>query len=352
MWGLDRSKWNVWQFANGDNEGPRFWSDLYNDSTYKCYLSKRFNELTQTGNPLNYNTLTQFIDETVAYIAEAKVRENQKWGTIPNDPLEISNLKSFLSNRITWMTDQLGDYANCNAIQTPSLVITKINYNPATAVNFTSSNDLEFIEIKNTGNTAVNLTGVYLKELGLSYQFPANATLLANQNIYIASNTAVFEAKHGFAAFGQFTRNLSNTSQKLVLADGFGNIIDSVEYLNTSPWPAADGNGNYLQLISPELDNSLAANWTTASDATLGIKEIDEAKDITLYPNPVTNTLTIQSNEPILNYKVYDVLGRLLYESKPNSSTVKTDWSSRANGIYYISVSNENGKTTKKIIKQ
>ncbi|MWB96809.1 T9SS type A sorting domain-containing protein [Flavobacterium sp. GA093] len=62
--------------------------------------------------------------------------------------------------------------------------------------------------------------------------------------------------------------------------------------------------------------------------------------------------MNIQSEEPILTYKIYDVLGRLLYESKPNSNSIKTDWSSRANGIYYISVSNENGKTTKKIIKQ
>jgi hypothetical protein len=31
--------------------------------------------------------------------------------------------------------------------------------------------------------------------------------------------------------FGQFTRNLSNKSQKIVLADAYGNTIDSVEYL-------------------------------------------------------------------------------------------------------------------------
>jgi hypothetical protein len=31
--------------------------------------------------------------------------------------------------------------------------------------------------------------------------------------------------------FGQFTRNLSNKSQKIVLADAYGNTIDSVEVL-------------------------------------------------------------------------------------------------------------------------
>jgi hypothetical protein len=352
MWGFDRSKYNVWQFSNGDNEGAKFWRDLYNDSTYKCYFSKRWNDLTQQGQPLNYNNLVQFIDQTVSLISEAKVRENQKWGTIPNDVLEISNLKSFLSNRINWITSQLGSFTSCSNIDIPSLVITKINYNPSVSTTFPVSNDLEFIEITNSGNTAVNLTGVYLKELGLSYQFPVNATLAANKAIYIASNKTTFESKYGKTAFGQFSRNLSNTSQKIVLADGFGNTIDTVEYSNAAPWPGADGNGSYLQLSSTDVDNALASSWVATSDNNLSIAENSELKNLILYPNPVTSSLTIQSSQPILTYKVYDVLGRLLYESKQDSNTIKTDWSSYPKGIYFISVSNESGFSTKKIIKQ
>lgn len=351
-WGFDRSKYDVWQFSNGDNEGARFWQDLFNDTTFKCYFTKRWNELTLQGKPLNYNSLTQFIDETVSYISEAKARENQKWGTIPNDALEISNLKSFLSNRISWITGQLGSFSACSNIETPSLVITKINYNPGVSATFPTSNDLEFIEIKNTGNTTVNLTGIYLSELGLSYQFPANSTLAANQGIYITSNKTTFESKYGVTAFGQFSRNLSNTSQKIILADGFGNTIDSVEYTNVSPWPNADGNGSYLQLSSTDLDNALASSWIAASDNNLSVPESIELKNAVLYPNPVKNTLTIQASKPILNYKVYDVLGRLLYESKQDSNTIKSDWSLYPKGIYYISISNENGYSTKKVIKQ
>lgn len=351
-WGYDRSKYNVWQFSNGDNEGAKFWRDLFNDSTFKCYFSKRWNELTAQGQPLNYNYLIQFIDETISYISEAKVREQQKWGTIPNDATEINNLKSFLSRRISWMTTQLGSYSSCSAIEIPSLVITKINYNPNVSTNFPNSNDLEFIEIRNTGNTTVNLTGVYLKELGLSYQFPANSTLLANQGLYIASNKTAFQAKYSITPFGQFSRNLSNTSQKIILADGFGNTIDFVEYSNTTPWPAADGNGNYIQLSNTDLDNALGENWIAASDNNLSIIENSDLKNLILYPNPVTNTLTIQASKPIVNYKMYDELGRLLYESKHDSNTIKTDWSAYPKGIYFISVSNENGKSTKKVIKQ
>lgn len=352
MWGYDRSKYDVWQFSNGDNEGAKFWQDLFNDTTFKCYFSKRWNELTQTGQPFNYNSLEQFIDQTVNYISEAKIRENQKWGTIPNDAVEINNLKLFLSNRIAWINSQLGSFSACSNVETPSLVITKINYNPGVSANFPTSNDLEFIEIKNTGNTTANLTGVYLKELGLSYQFPANSTLAANQTLYITSNKTTFESKYGVTAFGQFSRNLSNTSQKIVLADGFGNTIDTVEYSNANPWPNADGNGSYLQLTSTELDNALASSWAAVSDNTLSVTENPELQSAVLYPNPVKNILTIQAEKPILGYKIYDVSGHLLYQSKQDSNTLKTDWSLYPKGIYFISISNENGSSTKKIIKQ
>lgn len=352
IWGYDRSKFNIWQFSNGDNEGAKFWRDLYNDSTYKCYFSKRWNELTASGQPLNYISLNTFIDETLNYISEAKVREHQKWGTIPNDALEISNLKTFLSKRINWMTTQLGNFDSCSNVEIPSLVITKINYNPGVSASYPNNNDLEFIEITNTGNTTINLTGVYLKELGLSYQFPANTNLLASQAVYIASNKSTFESKYGKTAFGQFSRNLSNTSQKIVLADGFGNTIDSVEYSNVAPWPVADGNGSYLKLSHNDLDNALPSSWIAASDSTLSLSENTLDESIILYPNPVTSSLTIQSNSPIESYKIYDVLGRLLYESKQNSNTIKTDWSTFAKGVYFISISNENRQGTRKIIKQ
>ena len=82
---------------------------------------------------------------------------------------EITNLKIWLSNRISWITTNLGSYSGCNSVVVPALVINKINYNPIISDGF-PANDLEFIEIKNTGATTVNLTGFYLRELGVSYQ--------------------------------------------------------------------------------------------------------------------------------------------------------------------------------------
>ena len=347
-----RSKPDIWQFSDGGNDGAKFWTDLFNNPTYRCYMSKRWNTLIQNGQPLNYSSIAAFIDETVNTISEAAYRENQKWNTLSEFSLEINKLKSFLSTRISWITSNLGSFSACNSVVIPPLVITKINYNPATSSNFTESNDLEFIEIKNTGTTTVNLTGIYFKELGVTYNFPANSTLMANKSIYLASNSTVFASKYGFAPFGQFTRNLSNSSEKLVLADGMGNIIDTVEYFDKSPWPDADGSGNYLQLISTTLDNNLASSWVASTGESLSTTSYSNSSRLSIYPNPVGNLLTIDSDTIIKEIKILNVLGTVIYSAKHKSNKVTIDLESYTSGVYLVTVYDDFGTTTKKIVKQ
>ena len=352
-WGYDRSKTNVWQFANGDNTGAKFWADLFADSNFKCYLSRRWDELTQTGKPFNYSSIEQNIDDTANYINEAKNRDNVKWGVLRDFTTEIAGIKTYLSARLSWVTANLGSFSACSAVQVPSLVINKINYNPTPSAGFTVSDDLEFIEIVNTGSTTVDLTGVYLKELGITYQFPANSVVLAGTSIYLASNLTTFQSKYGIPAFGQFTRNLSNSSQKIVLADGFGNTIDSVEYFDASPWVTeADGNGSYLQLISTDLDNSQASNWIAKNDDSLLVPSFLGAAAISVYPNPVTNVVTVHAGKSLTGIKIYSVLGTLLTDIKQKAETIQADLSKYANGVYFIAIYDENGSVTQKIIKQ
>jgi hypothetical protein len=353
QWGFDRSKTDIWQFSNGDNEGAKFWTDLFKDATFKCYMAKRWNDLIQSGQPINESQISLFIDQTVIYINEAIVRENQKWSTIPNHSQEISAIKSFISNRISWMNSNLGSFSGCNSVIKPALVISKINYNPTVSASFPVSNDLEFIEITNAENTTVDLTGFYFKELGLTYQFPANSKILAHSSIYLASNSTTFSAKYGQTAFGQFTRNLSNSSYKIVLADGFGNTIDAVEYFDTSPWATqADGNGSYLKLIATSLDNNLASSWIAISDATLSTTSFEVLNSISVFPNPVTNVLNIESKKPITGLKVFTILGALIYERKGNTDIKNHDLTGYSNGVYFMTLYNDEGFVTKKIIKQ
>ena len=336
---FDRSSTNVWQF-NYSNTGAYFWNDLFNNPAFKCYLAKRFNEVTSAGEPLNYDYISNLIDTTVALISEAVVRENEKWNTIDNFSGEVTNMKNWIQQRITWMQNNLGGFSNCNATATPSLVITKISYNPLETDAFPESQDLEFIEIQNTGTTTVNLTGVYLSKLGVSYQFQENATIAPAQAIQLAGNTDIFLAKFGVDAYDKFERNLSNSSQNLVLVDAFGNLIDQVEYSDKAPWPeAADGDGFYLELINVNSDNALASNWKASSDEVLSINRFDNSEVVfSVYPNPAEEKLMIRAEKIIQEISIFNLLGQQIKTFQVNFRSGGINISELKKGMYILNI--------------
>jgi len=310
FWNLNRSFTDVWQFDNGDNVGPKFWKELFVNPTFKCYLEKRWLELTKENQPLNSNVLNKKLDAIVLKIAEARERETIRWGRTKDQTIEIAKIKQWISNRIAWMTFKLASNQTCFITTMPNLVISKIHYNP------TADNNelLEFIELTNNSKEIVNLTGYYFKDLGYQFQFPSGSKMGPNQKIYIARDSLSFKKAYGINAFGQSSTSLSNKKQNLVLADAFGNVIDQVEYASTAPWPSsANGSGNYLALKSLDLDNSQASNWTTLN-ASLdadnnGVVDFVNDEFIKLSPNPFFNQLNFDfflKGYTMLNLEVFD----------------------------------------------
>jgi hypothetical protein len=338
IWGMDRSKTNIWQLSNEINDGSRFWKDLFDNSQFRCYLAKRWNELIQPGQPLNLSSIEAFIDQTVATISEAIVRENALWRFVGSHQQRITDLKTWLTARIEWMTINLGSYSACNNVIVPPLVITKIMYNPEASVYYTDSDDLEFIEIMNNSDKVISLSGIYFSGTGLVYQFPYNAILDPYSSVFLASNPDFFLAEHGFLPYGQFTRHLSDKGQNLVLSDAFGNIIDNINYSDTVPWPDADGNGYYLTLTDPFLDNSDAGNWTASNDKTLSDNDIITGFDLQLSPNPVRDMLKIKTPSVIKSISIYDIYGRLLETVNVNCETYELEMKQFTEGIYIIRV--------------
>jgi hypothetical protein len=158
-------------------------------------------------------------------------------------------------------------------------------------------------------------------------------------------------SKYGIAPSGQFTRNLSNSGEKLVLADGFGNVIDSLTYSNLPPWPNADGNGSYLQLIDPYSDNSIASNWTASTNTITAVNETEINPRPKFYPTPVEDNLTIEYSGTIKSIELLDFQGRSISKHDINSGTYVLDMSSCPQGLYLIRVITPGGNFLQKIIK-
>jgi hypothetical protein len=152
--------------------GLGFGQTFFYDPDFSCYLTKRWRELTASDQVLNENTIHELIDETVTNILDAVNRQEQVWNMDINFGVRITNIKTFVSQRINWISDQLNSStADCEDVATPNLVISKIHYNPKD-LDDDDSDDFEFVEITNNSDVAWDLTGVYFGGLGFSYQFP------------------------------------------------------------------------------------------------------------------------------------------------------------------------------------
>ena len=349
VFGFDRSFFDVWQL-DFENRGAKFWRDLFQDETFNCYLAKRWFELTGANQTLSYLTISNLIDGYVALLSESKARELQRWPpqegwpTVADQAENIIEMKQWIQERINWMSTNIGSSSNCMDVSVPDLVISKIHYNPLEDAGY-SSKELEFIEITNNSNQVVDLTGYYIRELGISYQFAANATAAGNQKIYLCSDATVFEAYYGFAPFGVFTRDLSNSSYTIMLSDALGNTIDQVSYMDSDPWPEqADGEGPYLQLVDISSDNSLASNWI-ASSQSLSIEDIATAqRQIIVYPNPTKGLITIEfdfSNTDALEFSIYNSMGQSVGDFVVRSSNLEINLSHLPSGFYYYNIKNK-----------
>ena len=349
VFGFDRSFYDIWQFEF-ENTGAKFWKDLFQEDSFNCYIAKRWLELTAINQPLNFVTISNLIDEYFNLLAESQERELQRWPpedgwpTVADQEENIIEMKVWIENRIDWMNNNIGSSDNCEDVSVPNLVISKIHYNPLDDGEYVSE-DLEFIEITNNSNQSVNLTGYYLRELGISYQFSANASVLSNQKIYLCSNAIAFQNYYGLTPFGVFTRNLSNKSYKIILSDAFGNTIDQVEYKDNTPWPEdADGTGSYLQLVDLNSDNSLAVNWI-ASMQSLSTENIASSQqELIIYPNPTKGPITIKLNNlktESLEFIIYNSLGQSIENFQLNSNSLQINLSHLSNGFYYYCIKNK-----------
>ena len=346
-----RSRYDVWQFNNQDNNGPKFWRDLFNTDLYRCYLARRWFEQTAPGMPLSYEFVCNRMDEIEALITEAIGRDNQRWHNMTQHDQWMGDMKNWIQLRINWLNQNIGPYEGCADVDLPPLVISKIHYHPQDYWDI-DGDRLEFIEITNNGDEEVDLTGVYFRELGVTFSFPDHAQVGGHEALVLCSDSLAFRDYYNTLPFGQFTRNLSNKSENLVLADAWGNVIDEVHYYDSAPWPwEADGDGPYLELIDLNLDNSLPESWTVGYDLT-GLDDRHDAA-MGLYPNPTRDVLHVDLAETAVRCQLIAVTGNVVQETSAVAQHYDLDLSPLPSGLFVVKVQLGNGKTVfRKMVKQ
>ena len=348
----NRSRYDGWQFNNQDNNGPKFWKDLFDTDLFRCYLAKRWFELTEPGQPLSYEYVCSRIDEIDELISEAIVRDNQRWNQMSQHATYVNNMKSWIQQRINWLNNNIGSTQGCMDVDLPPLVISKIHYHPMDYWGI-DGDHFEFIEITNNGDNDVDLTGVYFRELSITYRFPNNSHLAAREALVLCSDSLAFIDYYHTTPFGQYTRKLSNKSENLVLADAWGNIIDQVHYFDSDPWPTEpDGNGPYLELKDLNFDNSLAESWTIGDDLT-HVHSLASGQPVTVYPNPTNDVVHIDLKESIVSCQLVDLLGNVLMRVQPLQPDFELSLENLSSGLYLLKIQTVDGHNLfGKVVKQ
>ena len=153
------------------------------------------------------------------------------------------------------------------------IVINEIMYNSIEAT------DVEYIELYNSGATAVDVTNWNLLDADpLHDRCYLVGTIQPGAYLVVPGFLSTFQAKYPGVTnvnpnqFDSATLGrgfaLGNGGDSIRLFDPVGVLIDFVAYDDVPPWPtAAGGTGPSLELIYAGLDNALPSSWAASTNA-------------------------------------------------------------------------------------
>jgi hypothetical protein len=245
-----------------------------------------------------------------------------------------------------------------------ALQVTEIMYHPLRDEDGIDGDDFEFIELKNTGTNALNLSQVSFSD-GIRFTFPQGSILQPLQFFIIAKDRSRFWQRYAFLPDGIYSDNLSNSGERIALQSPFGDEIVSLTYDDKDPWPvSADTAGYSLVPVrfngNPDPDNadnwraSITVNgspgtdddgnWTPRED----LQTVSDKFALGLnYPNPFNAGTTIRyavSENAQINIDIFNVNGqkiKTLLDAQMSPGNYQVTWNGSndqgirvASGVY------------------
>ena len=179
--------------------------------------------------------------------------------------------------------------------------------------------------------------------------FPDGTSIEPEGFLVVVRDSADFESAFPKITnfIGEFSFGLSSKGDAVRIYNSSSELQDEIYFLPISPWPVcANGQGPTLELVSPELDNTLPLSWRCLSDyGSPGVMNVATAiedhslNDISIYPNPVSESLRISGLIGEASAQVFDLSGKLLIEQRVSD---KLYLGSLGSGIYILRLFSDN----------
>ena len=122
--------------------------------------------------------------------------------------------------------------------------------------------------------------------------------------------------------------------------------FDSTNCPNLTCILVDDKNASFLNNFSKDANSKFVADLADCRSAVLSTEEFLQ-KDVNVFPNPVSNFLTIESTKEFDFVEIYNAIGKRILKT----SSKKIDFSNYTSGIYMMRIVAENKVLTKKVIK-
>ncbi|HEX5003236.1 MAG TPA: T9SS type A sorting domain-containing protein [Bacteroidia bacterium] len=127
-------------------------------------------------------------------------------------------------------------------------------------------------------------------------------------------------------------------------------------------YPNQDKMGDYFDMISDNTGAHLAwANTLNGEEDVyysriipplpIGITEVSPVANISVFPNPASETITVSGAPHQTQLQLYNVLGSVIYADEMNTSSLTINVSAFPAGVYMLRCSDSNGNTSvKKVV--
>lgn len=258
----------------------------------------------------------------------------------------------------SWTTVTTDGYEMCSEPWASSTAANRAIFHPRTAQRCFDSVVTVHFNIKKLGYNKIKVSACD------TYTFVVNDTIEKTYTFSVSNDSVILskEAANGCDSVIKFNVTIHKSPQ--VAIDGktrvrvgeqttlYGSSNQSVKYL----WSNGATTDSITLTVNDNIDVSLTATnnstgcstsaYVTVMATTLGIEEGGEQL-LTIYPNPTSARININSEERVQNVSIFNMTGQQVMNAQ-NATDV--DLSSLANGNYVVRVALEGGNVVTRTI--
>jgi len=235
----------------------------------------------------------------------------------------------------------------------PNLILVQANFAQISSLDVSNCTSLQFLYVQNNNLTNLDLTDLTsliflivsdnpLESIGLENSVSLAAISARNTNISeidLSANSDLFQVV--LNGSDQLTYiNLKNGDNDGLIIDG-SNMSSGFENLPLLEEVCVDDvNNNLAAFIQSQTTQTVNFSETCRLSTT----DLETNLDVVVFPNPATDFLHLESNEPIQSIAIYDIHGRLITTHQNEDSYSKIEIKNLPSGVYFLKLTTQTNR--------